>query len=446
MLQSLKHHLGAFRWPFWALVSLTLVAGIAIVALIVVSLEQREETDARRHAVDLARALAVFQSLYSRDVVSRLDPETARLVTHDYRAQDGAIPLPATLSIELSTELSEKLPGSTFALVSRHPFPWRTDRSLSEFERTALDALQDGSREEFSQITAKGDARQLAVAMPLVMTESCVACHNGHTDSPKTDWRVGDVRGAQIVYVNLTEDVAWTDAGFLRILALLVIGGGAALSLVGYLVWRNFREVTATQNALRLAEESEARALSVLRSAADAIVTIDQSGRVEIANDAVKRIFGIDPDDLVGKNISCLMPQHEADRHDGFLKTHFETGRSTVIGSNRELRGRRVDGSVFPLELSVSKFEVAGKVHFTGIMRDVSERRRAERKAQAAEALLTEAIEALPDGFVLYDPDDRLVICNTKYREIYSTSQDLIVPGATFEEIIRGGANAASTP
>lgn len=185
-----------------------------------------------------------------------------------------------------------------------------------------------------------------------------------------------------------------------------------------------------------------ARMSAILSSLVDAVVTIDVHGNIQSANNAVASMFGYDLADLVGKNIKILMPRDQATHHDTAIQQYLRTAESAIIGVGREVTAVRANGEEFPIDLSVSEAVVDGEKLFTGIMRDITTRHLFEAKAREAEERLADAIEVLPDGFVLYDKNDRLVLCNSKYREIYETSANYIVEGQTFEEIIRAGAAA----
>ena len=124
------------------------------------------------------------------------------------------------------------------------------------------------------------------------------------------------------------------------------------------------------------ASEVEARLRAVFNTAVEGIVTIDDHGRIDSINPAAESMFGWKPGELVGRNISTLMPEPYRSRHDGYLHHYHQTGQRRVIGVGREVFGRRKDGSVFPIDLSVGEFTVGGRRLFTGILRDITERRR----------------------------------------------------------------------
>mgnify|MGYP002279110530 CR=1 FL=1 len=125
--------------------------------------------------------------------------------------------------------------------------------------------------------------------------------------------------------------------------------------------------------------DSEEKNRSILESAVDGIITIDAKGRVDAFNPAAEEIFGYNAGEVVGNNVKMLMPEPYHGEHDGYLKNFMDTGDAKVIGIGREVTGLRKDGGRFPMELAVSEMEVAGKRMFTGIVRDISERKKAER-------------------------------------------------------------------
>lgn len=125
-----------------------------------------------------------------------------------------------------------------------------------------------------------------------------------------------------------------------------------------------------------------ARLQTILDTAVDGIVTIDEHGIVESVNAAMAHIFGYAESEMIGQNVSMLMPEHYARGHDGYLARYLETGERRIIGVGREVEGRRKDGTVFPLSLAVSEFKVDSTPHFTGILRDVTGRREAEREVR----------------------------------------------------------------
>ena len=125
--------------------------------------------------------------------------------------------------------------------------------------------------------------------------------------------------------------------------------------------------------------EAETRMEALLNTAVDGIIVIDEHGCIESFNPAAERIFGYTAAQMTGRNVSRLMPSPHRARHDGYIQHYLETGEARIIGIGREVTGRRADGTLFPMDLAVSEVQVGGRRTFTGIIRDVSERKRLEK-------------------------------------------------------------------
>lgn len=130
----------------------------------------------------------------------------------------------------------------------------------------------------------------------------------------------------------------------------------------------------------RALRDSEARMRAVVTTAVDAIITIDERGIVDTINLAAERMFGYAAAELVGRNVSMLMPEPYRSEHDDYLANYIRTGKARIIGIGREVVGRRKDGTTFPMDLAVSELQVGDRRMFTGIVRDVTERRRMEQE------------------------------------------------------------------
>ena len=141
---------------------------------------------------------------------------------------------------------------------------------------------------------------------------------------------------------------------------------------------------TPSVEALRL---SDARWRAVIDAAVDGIIVIDERGTIEVFNHAAERMFGYGESEVVGRNVSVLMPEPDHSRHDGYLAHHVRTGERKIIGIGRSVTAMRRDGTHFPVHLSVGEMEVDGEKHFTGILHDLSRRTELEEKLREASAL-----------------------------------------------------------
>jgi PAS domain S-box-containing protein len=125
---------------------------------------------------------------------------------------------------------------------------------------------------------------------------------------------------------------------------------------------------------------STAQAKAVLETTVDGIITIDEKGIIQAVNPAVEKIFGYLTEELIGSAVSILMPEPVRSEHPSYIHNYIETGHRKIIGIGREVVGRRKDGSLFPLDLAVSDVTVGDRMMFTGVLRDISERRELERE------------------------------------------------------------------
>jgi len=128
-----------------------------------------------------------------------------------------------------------------------------------------------------------------------------------------------------------------------------------------------------------MAVSIEAHLKVVLDTVIDGIITIDDNAIIQSANPAAERIFGYRVDELVGENVNMLMPEPYSSQHDQYVENYLRSGNAKIIGSGREVVGKRKDGSTFPLDLAVSEMRVEGKCAFVGIVRDITERKISER-------------------------------------------------------------------
>ena len=152
-------------------------------------------------------------------------------VVHDYEAVPGAIPIPATLSLELGHVLSEQQHNIEYRFVSDFPFKGRASHVLDTFETNALKVLRENPDQRPVQVSASLFSDRVRYITPVVMGAACVNCHNSHPDSPKRDWKVGDVRGIQ--EVSISQPFAANIFSFKFLLAYFVFMAGSGVTFIG---------------------------------------------------------------------------------------------------------------------------------------------------------------------------------------------------------------------
>ena len=145
------------------------------------------------------------------------------------------------------------------------------------------------------------------------------------------------------------------------------------------------REIVERKQAQAAILENEQRVRSIMENVADGLVTIDERGIIDSVNPATERLFGYAAEELIGENISILMPKPLRDQHDGFIQAYLASGKSNILGiCPREVTGRCKDGSTIEIELSVSKVLLGGTQVFIGAMRDATARKREQTILHAA--------------------------------------------------------------
>ncbi len=167
--------------------------------------------------------------------------------------------------------------------------------------------------------------------------------------------------------------------------------GFAIIAAIGLaILWlsnRLHRAEKAQREAVSTATMRAERLDAILNTSVDGIIVIDATGTVEAFNPGAERLFGYSKSDVVGHNVSMLMSPPQRDEHDGYLRRYLETGHARIIGTGREVAGRRKDGSTFPLHLSVGELTIDGARKFTGILHDLSARVQMEEQLREQAAL-----------------------------------------------------------
>ena len=188
------------------------------------------------------------------------------------------------------------------------------------------------------------------------------------------------------------------------------------------------------EQAMQVAQRSESRLQTVMENVADAIITLDQYGKIDSFNRAAQRIFGFEPQEVMGQNIKVLMPETYHHTHDGYLQNFRDTGKTRIIGLDREVTGRRKSGELFPMELTVNEMWLQGKRGFAGIIRDITERRRAERKLRESDMLLQAVMGSTSSFAYVRDLESRFLYVNQHYEQVFGFLSGEVL-GKTVDEV-----------
>jgi len=153
------------------------------------------------------------------------------------------------------------------------------------------------------------------------------------------------------------------------------------------------RDVSEARRALAALHEREERLQGILDTVADAIVSADERGIIQSFNPAAEKIFGYQAAEVVGQNLSLLMPEPYSGEHDAYMHNYLATGQAKILGVGREVFGLRKDGLTFPLDLNVAELRRGRHRLFIGVLRDITERKRAEQAVAAAKAELQQRVQ-----------------------------------------------------
>ena len=179
---------------------------------------------------------------------------------------------------------------------------------------------------------------------------------------------------------------------------------------------------------------------SILATVPDALIVIDARGRIMSFSPAAQRMFQYGEAEVLGENVSMLMPSPDRERHDGYLDHYRETGEKKIIGIGRLTTARRRDGSTFPIELAVGEVSDQGMRLFTGFIRDLTERQKTERRVQDLQAELSHASRVTAMGTLAaalaHEPNQPL----TAIANYMEAGRDLLAQEGAIDRTLLGEA------
>ena len=186
---------------------------------------------------------------------------------------------------------------------------------------------------------------------------------------------------------------------------------------------------------LHLAEEAQRSAAAsatagaeqldaILNMTVDGIIVIDARGRIEAFNRGAQELFGYPDEEVLGRNVSILMPSPYHEQHDAYLERYLRTGDARIIGIGREVTGRRRDGTAFPVQLSVGEMRIGGERKFTGMLRDLSKRVSLEGALGASEARWRAIVDSAVDGIIVIDAYGRVEAFNRAAERLFGYTAD----------------------
>jgi signal transduction histidine kinase/CheY-like chemotaxis protein len=225
------------------------------------------KSSALQSAPEYSEILTETRSFYTSDVANRARGHGVA-VTPNYKNKPGAIPIPTTFTMVLGERLTAKNTGMKVRLYSGLPFPWRrtTGGAHDKYERDALSYLQNNPGKYFVRFEDVDGRPSIRYSTADIMRPACVNCHNTHPDSPKKDWKVGDVRGVLEIVRPLDKVVAQTNQGLRGTFALLATLGVLGLAALSLVIGKLHRNSTELEQRVLARTEDLSRANAELQS------------------------------------------------------------------------------------------------------------------------------------------------------------------------------------
>lgn len=341
--------------------------------------ERQSHTNAYEESQRLKTYITMFRTYYNHDILSKIKKHSDLKVNFDHKTNDNTVPLPATVLHDMAENFTNGTDVSV-QMYSNFPFPNRENRILDKFQKESLAYLLKNPDKQFSREEIIDGKSVYRTSFPDFLSEtSCVSCHNSRADTPKNDWKLGDIRGVIEVSVPLHHSLNSSQNLTYNILIFILLN--FSVLIIYYFILMKKRNKTLEEKFV-----NKDKILSEYKKAVDlgAIVSkTDKNGIITYANDAFINISGYSRDELIGKS-------HNLVRHSDTSKEIFTELWKTILNKNvwqGDIKNRKKDGSSYFVHASVvpildEKNEI---VEFLAIRYDSTSLHKAIKKAHIAE-------------------------------------------------------------
>ncbi|MEW6187975.1 MAG: EAL domain-containing protein [Thermodesulfobacteriota bacterium] len=239
--------------------------------------------------------------------------------------------------------------------------------------------------------------------------------------------------GRMVVLIDVTEQRRnlYTTVGIIFIFCVGL--GGVLFFLFRFFLGRVENQIALAQEKIidlerdRTRMESEAKFNSVAQSMNDAVISCDAAGTMIFWNPAAAALFGYAQEEVLGRSIAMLIPERYREAHAGGMERITCGGRERILGKTTELFGLKKDGAEFPMELSLARWAAGEGTFFTGLIRDISDRKQTEETLRENEALIRNYLEYAPDGVYLSDLDGTFLYGNRKSEKIIGYTREELI-------------------
>ena len=385
-----KKLINPFANPFTGPILVASIIIAVVIFYIIPDLSKKNEIEKlQNNAVSSINKLKKIRSYYTTKVISKVNNYSDLKINYDHNDELKTIPLPATLLHNLSQILPDN--GMQVNMFSNYPFPNRKDRVLSSVQKEGLAFIEKNPFDTHSKLVKENGKSFLKVTVAdIFYDQGCVNCHNTRADTPKNDWKIGDVRGVLQVSLPYKGDISLTSNQVLYIgivFIILIIILSVHYTLVSMKQKRQYREI---EEKLEGKIAARTKMLNEYKKAVDSSAIVSKTNRygvITYINDEFRRVSQYNEDELLGKNHNII---RHPDMPDEIFKDLWKTIKSKKIWKG-QIKNRAKDGSsyyvattIVPLTNSNDEIE-----EFLAIRLDVSEI--VESRIQAEKADLSKS-------------------------------------------------------
>ena len=349
----MKKILSIFKDPYIGPIFVISVILLVIMIFIIPKYSyENQKIIMEKKAVDIVNNLKKIRAYYTEHIIKELKNHPEININFDHKIKDGTIPLPATLLHDFTELLAEE--DMEIKLYSEYPFENRKDRVLNDFQKESLSYLINNPTKIYSKIVKTPTEEKLAVAIPdIFFDQTCVNCHNTRIDSPKKDWKLGDVRGVIKVSVPVKHELYLSSNQVLTLFLILV----TLILILGihYTIMSMRRTKEHEKIKINLEKEINERTkelqksikiLNQYKNAVDSssiVSKTDKYGKITFVNDEFCRVSKYTKEELIGKNHNII--RHE-DMPKEIFKDLWETIKSKQIWKG-QIKNRAKDGTSY---------------------------------------------------------------------------------------------------
>lgn len=370
--------------------SLLSIAGITYFTPIII--EKNIQTQVIQNSNLLVDHIRTFRSYYTEHVVKKIKSQSNFKINYDHKTNSHTLPLPATMVHDIGEEFTKK-GNIKVQMYSNYPFPHRANRVLDQFEKDSLAYLIKNPEKIYAKRAQYDGIEVIRVAIPDVFSaESCVKCHNTRADSPKTDWKIGDVRGVIEVITPIEKLLDHNDEIIVYLSVFLLING---LILLAVLIYVRQKELSKLNDSLEAEVENRTFELQKINARlndykrgidSNSIISItDAKGRIKEVNEAFLAISGYQRDELIGQQHSII---RHPDMPSEIFKEMWETIKSGSIWQG-DIKNRTKEGHSYFVHTTIVPISDENKniIEYLAIRYDVTDLVIARDQAVAAEKI-----------------------------------------------------------